>query len=545
LVHSGLVDDAALSAALESQQSGGGKLGEILIRDFDVTEEQIAAALAGQKGLKHVNLSAYPIDRVVATLLPVRMARHRRVIPIAVREGRLVLAMADPLDVEAVDEAELRSGMKVDPVVASDSQVRLAIEKFVAGAGVMQELELVDRSAEQHQDTQETDVTVDVAVVRMVNQLVREAVLERASDIHFEPGADSVRVRYRIDGVLREAANLPKSSQAELLSRVKVMADMDITERRRPQDGRFGIRIDGKALDFRVATLPTPDGEAITLRILDSKVAFKSLEDIGLTGDDLLKVQRMLAHPYGAMFISGPTGSGKSTTLYALLSAVNNPGLKTITVEDPVEYRMAGITQIAVNNKVGLTFAAGLRMILRSDPDIVMVGEVRDPETAETAVRAALTGHLVLTSIHTNDAPSALTRLGDMGVPPYVTSAGLIGAVAQRLVRTLCPNCKELCSPSKARLVRAGFTKVEVGDMQVYTAKGCEQCLSTGYKGRIGCFEVMEFDDELQTLFQANASTSALREVAVKAGMRTLRRDALDKVALGITSLEEVDRVVV
>ncbi len=545
LVSAGLVDESTLQRTLEEQQHAGGKLGEMLVRDLVVTEEQIASTLASQKGFEHVNLTSFPVDRVVATMLPIRMTRKRLVMPLAIRDGRLLLAMADPLDVEAVDEAELRTGMKVQPVVVASSQVRFAIEKFVAGADALQELELVDRNADEDAAMVDSDADADVAVVRMVNQLIREAVLERASDIHFEPTADSVRVRYRVDGVLHDAATLPKKSQAELLSRIKVMADMDITERRRPQDGRFGILVDHNPLDFRVATLPTPLGEAITLRVLDSEVAFRTLEEIGMGQRDLETIRRMLGKPYGALLISGPTGSGKSTTLYALMSEANDPTRKVVSVEDPVEYRMAGVTQMAVNSRIGLTFAAGLRTILRSDPDIVMVGEVRDPETAETAVRAALTGHLVLTSIHTNDAPSALTRLNDMGVPPYITSAGLLGAVAQRLVRRLCLHCKEVVCVTKARLVREGFDKGELGGLEVYGPTGCVECSHTGYKGRVGCFEVMEFDDELQTLFLRNASASELKSTAVARGMRSLRRDALDKVAAGITSLDEVDRMVI
>ncbi|PKQ15999.1 MAG: type II secretion system protein GspE [Actinobacteria bacterium HGW-Actinobacteria-7] len=545
LVSAGLIDQACLSRALTEQQASGGKLGEVLVKDLCVTEEQIAGTLAGQKGLTHVNLTSYPIDRVVATMLPVRMVRKRLVMPLAIVDGALVLAMADPLDVEAIDEAELRTGMKIEPVVAAASQVRFAIEKYVAGADVLQELELVERRADELADNAEVAADADVAVVRMVNQLLREAVLEKASDIHFEPTADSVRVRYRIDGVLRDAANLPKKSQAELLSRVKVMADMDITERRRPQDGRFGILVEGKPLDFRAATLPTPLGEAITLRILDSEVAFRTLEEVGLSEGSALIVKRMLSRPYGALFISGPTGSGKSTTLYALMNEVNIPARKVVSVEDPVEYRMAGVTQIAVNSRIGLTFAAGLRSILRSDPDVVMVGEVRDPETAETAVRAALTGHLVLTSIHTNDAPSALTRLTDMGVPAYITSAGLVGAVAQRLVRKLCPHCKVEDRVTKARLVCAGYDKAELGGLTIYKAAGCDECSNTGYKGRVGCFEVLEFDDELHSLFLRNSSSGELRAAALERGMRSLRRDALDKAAAGITSLDEVDRVAI
>jgi len=535
-----------LQTALEVQVREGGKLGEVLVRELVVSENQIASALAEQKGLEHVNLATTTVDRSVAVLLPLRTARRRCCIPIGLEGGVLTLAMADPLDVEAIDEAELITGFKVVPVVAAASQVRFAVEKYIAGAGAMLELELVESGRLDHDEDVEAVHDASVAVVRIVNQIIHEAVLAQASDIHFEPSENHVLVRYRVDGVLRHASQLPKSSQAELLSRVKVMADMDITERRRPQDGRFAARVDGKALDLRVATLPTPNGEAITLRILDSEVAFHPLGDTGLTPDGIEAITRMLAKPYGALFISGPTGSGKSTTLYALMHAANDPGRKVITVEDPIEYRMDGVTQMAVNARIGLTFAAGLRTILRSDPDVVMVGEVRDPETAEIAVRAALTGHLVLSSIHTNDAPSALTRLTDMGVPPYITSSGLLGAVAQRLVRTLCPKCREKVDDiSTERLRAAGFEESELPTLQTYRAKGCPECSQTGYKGRIGVFEVMEFDDTLQTLFLRNAPTFEMRQAAIDGGMRTLRRDALDKVKNGVTSLEEIDRVVV
>jgi len=545
LVRAGLIDDMQLQACLDAQTREGGKLGEIMVRDLLLTEDQIASTLAQQKDLEHVNLAAYPIDRAVVTMVPLRTARRRQILPLDIENGELVMAMADPLDVEAIDEAELITGMKVRPVVAGATQVKMAIEKFVAGADALQELEIVGRITEDAEDLSDADVDADVVVVRIVNQLIQAAVREKASDIHFEPAEDGVRVRYRVDGVLREAAGLPKTSQAELLSRLKVMAELDITERRRPQDGRFGIRLDGKQIDLRVATLPTPQGEAITLRLLDREVAFLPLEDLGMSDGDLETVRRMLKRPYGAILVAGPTGSGKSTTLYAFLHSVNDPGRKIITVEDPIEYRMENTTQLAVNPRIGLTFAAGLRTILRSDPDVVMVGEVRDPETAEMAVRSALTGHLVLTSIHTNDAPSALTRLTDMGVPPYVTSSGLSGAVAQRLVRKLCTHCKEPATISWDRLVAAGMGEDEAMGLVVYEPKGCQHCGMTGYSGRIAVFEVMEFDDHLESLFIHNAPTFELQQAAIARGMRTLRRDALEKVKAGVTSLDEVDRVVV
>lgn len=546
LLDAGLVTFDELEDALAQQHLMGGRLGEILVSQLLVTEDQIADLLARQKGLPHVNLTSVGVDPFAAALVPLRLAQRLHVIPIAIENGdRLILAMADPLDIQAMDEVEFATHLHVDPVVASSTQIRYAIEKYVAGADALHELRAEEEAAEEPPTPGVVQGDSDVAVVRIVNQLIREAVSERASDIHIEPRAHDVRIRYRVDGVLREAAIIPKASQAELVSRVKVMADLDITERRRPQDGRIPLSVDDRQLDLRVATLPTPLGEMITLRILDNSMAFHSLEEIGLAGEDLDKVLGMLARPFGALLISGPTGSGKSTTLYALLSRVNDVGRKIITVEDPIEYRMDGVTQMAVNMRVGLTFASGLRTILRSDPDVIMVGEVRDPETAEMAVRSALTGHLVLSSIHTNDAPSALTRITDMGVPPYITSSAIAGAVAQRLARRLCPVCKVHDDVKWDSLVAAGFTEEEALGAELYKAVGCDECAGTGYRGRVGLFEVMELDSELQRRFIARAPSEVLRSIAIEHGMRPLRRDGLDKVKAGITSLDELNRVVV
>lgn len=544
LLKAGMIDQQQLDAALERQELNGGKLGETLIHDLVLTEDEIAEALAGQKGLTHVNLTSYPIDRAAVVLLPVRMARRRGVLPIGFEDGRLVLAMADPLDVEAIDEAELRTGFKVTPVVAGATQVEYAIEKFAVASDALQELEVAE-SKQEAEDAAAEEFEGDVPVVRIVNQIIREAVIDRASDIHFEPTEDGVRVRVRIDGVLQDVQHLPKASQAGLTSRIKVMAEMDITERRRPQDGRISLKLDDRMLDLRVATLPTPVGECIVIRVLNAGVSFLPLADIGMGPHETETFERMLRHPYGAVLISGPTGSGKSTTLYAALQSINCADRKIITVEDPIEYRMDGLTQVAVNNRIGLTFAAGLRTILRSDPDIVMIGEVRDPETAEIAIRSALTGHLVLSSIHTNDAPSALTRLTDMGVPPYITSSALLGAVAQRLARRLCPFCKTPLDISADRLMAAGYSKDEAKKVRTYGPVGCEKCRRTGYKGRLGIFEIMEMDEDLMRLFLHSAPAEELRALAIERGMRTLRRDALDKVAAGETSLEEIDRVVI
>lgn len=543
LVSAGLISLEQLNEVLDLQLQDGGKLGEILVNQLILTEDEIAQTLAKQKNLKHVNLSGYTVDRAAVNLLPERMALRRLVIPIAFEDNALVLAMADPLDVEAIDDVEMRTSMRVVPVVASRSQVIYAIDKYVTSADAFQDV--VETSLDSEEEVAEGIAGEDVPIVRLVNQLLREAVRDGASDIHVEPDAKNVRVRYRVDGVLHEVMTLPGASRAGVTSRLKIMAEMDIAERRRPQDGRIAVKVDDRPVDIRVASLPTPHGEALVLRILNSELSFKELADVGLSADEHKRVMELLSRPYGALLIAGPTGSGKSTTMYGALQQLNTMDRKIITIEDPVEYQMTGVTQMAVHNRIGLTFAAGLRTILRSDPDIVMVGEIRDPETAETAVRSALTGHLVLSSIHTNDAPSALNRLTDMGVPPYITSSGLLGVVAQRLVRVLCPHCKEELKVTGPRLVAAGFTASEAKTIKLFGPVGCDACSTSGFKGRIGVFEVMPMDEELTRAFLDHEPADRLREIAISAGMKTLRRDALDKVAAGITSLDEVDRVAV
>lgn len=543
LVTAGVISDVQLESALVEQDRHGGKLGQVLVGAGLVTEEQMGQALARQKSLEYVNLGEIAIDRTAVIVLPERMARRRNIVPIAIGEDEIVLAMSNPLDIESIDDVEMRTGLRVRVVVATPTKITAAIDKYIAGADAFQDVvESVDIDEVGSDDASQAD---EVPVVRLVRQLIREAVREAASDIHVEPTDRSVVVRSRVDGVLHEVMTLPAAVRAGVTSRLKIMAEMDIAERRRPQDGRIAVKVDERPVDIRVATLPTPYGEAIAMRILNSELTFHSVNDIGMSPENLRTFERMLGAPYGAILISGPTGSGKSTTLYAGLQELNEPTRKIITVEDPVEYRMAGLTQVAINARIGLTFAAGLRTILRSDPDVVMVGEVRDPETAEVAVRAALTGHLVLSSIHTNDAPSALTRLTDMGVPPYITSSGVVGIVAQRLVRVLCLDCKSQEKVSGARLLAAGFSAVEAKAVKPYTAVGCPKCSQSGYRGRLGVFEVMDIDDEMIRTFLDRAPAEELRKIAIANGMIPMRRDALDKVAAGITSLEEVDRVVI
>ena len=541
LIEAELLTPEQLDGILAIQEEQGGKLGQLLVSQLVLSEEQLAEALARQKGFEHINLASYAIDRAASSLLSERFATLREVIGIGFEDDRLLLAMADPLDIETMDDVEMRTGMKVMPVVAAASQIGLAIGKFVSSADAY-----ADVVSSIEDEDEEIDADGDeVPVVRLVNQLVKEAVHDGASDIHIEPLEREVVVRVRVDGVMHEAMRLPAAARAGVTSRVKIMAEMDIAERRRPQDGRIALRIDDRPVDIRVASLPTPFGESLVLRILNTELAFRSITDLGFDTENKKRFDRLISRPYGALLVAGPTGSGKSTTMYAALQELNRPNRKIITVEDPIEYHMDGITQIGINPRIGLTFASGLRTILRSDPDMVMIGEIRDPETAEIAVRSALTGHLVLSSIHTNDAPSALTRLTDMGVPAYITSSSLLGVVAQRLVRKLCAECKEHVKVSGAKLVAAGFTATECKNVEVYGPVGCDYCGDSGYRGRIAVFEIFEMDEEMTQLFLEHAPAEELRRLALDHGMTSLRRDALAKVAAGITSLEEIDRVVV
>jgi type IV pilus assembly protein PilB len=545
LVNSGVVTAEQVDAALAIQKKSGGKVGRILIDQNMLTEDQLAETLADQKGLEHVSLVGYPIDRDVVAIVPERVAKRKLFIPIGYLDDEIVVAMADPLDLEAIDEVEVRSGRKAIPVVASESQVRSAIEKYMTSKDVFQD---AVAAAGLDETEEEVDVRLasgaDVPIVRLVNQIIREAIGDRASDIHFEPMAKDIVVRYRVDGVLHEVMRLPRAARAEMTSRMKIMADMNITERRRPQDGRIRVMVEGRDIDMRVATLPTPHGESIVIRVLNQDMTPLDLDDVGMGADHQAMMEELLKRPYGAIFVAGPTGSGKSTTMYAAMKILNQPERKIITVEEPVEYQMDGLTQIAVNNAIGLTFAAGLRQILRSDPDVVMIGEVRDPETAEIAVRAALTGHLVVSSIHTNDAPAALTRLVDMGVAPYITSSALLAVVAQRLVRRLCPECRKRVDVPADALVGLGMDAKRAAKVKVYGPVGCDECFNTGYRGRVGVFELMVMDEDLRKLFLHEAPAEQLRLLAVEHGMRTLQDDALDKVAAGITSLDEMARVV-
>jgi type IV pilus assembly protein PilB len=544
LVEEGLITHEQLEAALEEKRVNGHSLGRILIRQNLISETLLVAVLARQIGLDFVDLDEYPVDPSAVGLISDQVARRYRAIPIGYEGSTLVVAMSDPSNVLALDDIRTITGMEVKPVVATAGDVEAAINKFSRFDRSVEDVaSQAAAGADDDQDIASMEAAVEEApIVKLVNLLITQAVSDRASDIHVEPTERDIRIRYRIDGVLHEVMRSPKNIQNGLVSRLKVMADINIAERRLPQDGRVGLSVGGKAVDLRVATLPTVYGEKVVLRILDKTRALLKLEELGFMEESFRQYETAYRKPYGTILVTGPTGSGKSTTLYATLNILNGEDRNIITVEDPVEYRLHGVNQVQVNQKAGLTFASALRSILRSDPDIVLIGEIRDKETAVISVEAALTGHLVLSTLHTNDAPSAITRLIEMGVEPYLVVSALDCVVAQRLARKLCDRCKEPVTLSERELEEAGFTEpVE----QLYKAVGCGHCGKTGYRGRISLFEVMLMSEEIERLTIEHASSDDIRRVAIEQGMVTLREDGLMKVARGVTSLEEVFRVVV
>jgi type IV pilus assembly protein PilB len=551
LVARGLVTEAQVTEARELAAIRGRSLSRVLVDIGYLQEGDLAAVLAGQLGLEFIDLSEASIDPSAISLVPETTARRHNCIPVRFDDGgRLVIAMADPANVVAVDDIRAISKKEVRTVVATkaevigainrsyrlDSAAESLVEEVSAEMAAEQDLELVEASASAQ----------DAPIIKLVNLLITQAVNDRASDIHIEPGERSLRVRYRIDGVLHEVMTPPKSVQSGMISRLKIMADVDIAERRIPQDGRIGLVVQGKQIDIRLATLPTAYGEKVVMRILDKSSVLLRLQDLGFSPENFSRFQEAFIKPYGAMLVTGPTGSGKSTTLYATLNILNRPEVNIITVEDPVEYKLAGVNQIQTNPKAGLTFASALRSILRADPDVVLVGEIRDRETAQIAIEAALTGHLVLSTLHTNDAPSALTRLTEMGVETFLVASALDCVLAQRLARMLCERCKELYVPIKEELQSARFPFDPNDELpKLFRPVGCTTCGKTGYKGRIALHEVMTVTEEIERLVVEKASSEDIAKVAVEQGMTPLRLDGMQKVKAGVTSIQEILRVVV
>ncbi|WP_157487975.1 MULTISPECIES: GspE/PulE family protein [unclassified Leifsonia] len=515
-----------------------------------INETQLAKARAAQASVPFIELVDYPVDRAAIVLVSAATCRRYEVLPIALAPGRIVLAMTNPGDVFAIDDVREASGLQVVPVVAERSDLLTAIARYHRADDELTDLTntLEEENAALLTDAFSVSESQDddAPIVRFVNLLVSQAIEDHASDIHIEPAENSVRVRYRIDGVLHEMQSAPKSIQNGVISRLKIMSDIDIAERRKPQDGRMSVNSGGRKIDLRVATLPTVWGEKVVMRILDNTNTSLDLRDLGLSEANGAIYRESYSKPYGMILVTGPTGSGKSTTLYSTLNQVARTEVNVITVEDPVEYRMAGINQVQVNPKAGLTFASALRSILRSDPDVVLLGEIRDHETAQIAIEASLTGHLVLSTLHTNDAPSAVTRLIEMDIEPFLVGSALDCVVAQRLARRLCERCKHPIYTESRQLAALRFDVDPNGEpIQTFAPTGCSSCSNTGYRGRLALHEIMAVNEEIERLAVARAASSDIARAAQANGMRTLRQDGWLKVQAGLTSVEEIMRVVV
>ncbi len=547
LVDRGLLSQEQLQDAERRHRDTGQSLGRVLVDERLVGEKDLVSALASQIGIGFVDLDDAEVDGRATTLLSDAIMRRHSILPVGFEDGKLLVAMSDPSNVVAMDDVRTITNMEVKPLVATKGDVARAIDKY---ASMSEDIQAIAGNLAGEDDAPDLEelhsVTEDAPIVKFVNLLITQAVSDSASDIHIEPGEKELRVRYRIDGVLHEVMKSPRSIQKGVISRLKIMAEVDIAERRIPQDGRIALTVHGKQIDLRFSTLPTVYGEKIVMRILDKSSVMLSLDDLGFLDHNLARFQEAYRKPYGMILVTGPTGSGKSTTLYATLNVVNHEGVNIITTEDPVEYRLAGISQVQVNNKAGLTFASALRSILRQDPDIVLVGEMRDRETAHIGVEAALTGHLVLSTLHTNDAPSALTRLTEMGIEPFLVGSAVDCVLAQRLARRVCSRCVELARPEAEMFKAAGFDDDIVDERpEVPQARGCSACSHTGYRGRLAIHEVMTVTEEIERLAVARASSEEIARTAVEQGMRQLRDDGLEKVLLGRTTIDEIGRVVI
>jgi general secretion pathway protein E len=533
LIERGLIGPEDLERALELQRERGDKVGKILVDMGYLAQRDLIGALSDQLGLSIARIAA-PHAGPETEGLSTRFLRQSLVFPLAVEDGALLVAMADPLDFETISAIRAFSKLEVVPQLATEQEILDAIDRYYADGGARSAtagFDAVDEDDLEHL----RDMASEAPVIRLVNAMIAQAVEKRASDIHIEPFDKEFRVRFRVDGVLFNQDPPPREFKAAIISRLKLMAKLNIAERRLPQDGRIKLRILGREVDLRVSTLPTLFGESVVMRILDRSAGdFYDLKRLGFDDFMLRRMEYYTSLPHGIFMVTGPTGSGKSTTLYSALKLINLPDKKIITIEDPVEYQMDGINQIHVNPAIGLTFAAGIRHIVRQDPDVIMIGEIRDRETADIAIRSALTGHFVYSTLHTNDAPSAVTRLTDMGVENYLISSSVVAVLAQRLVRLICTNCKEV----------AGRSLTPFGeDIETYRGRGCEQCSGSGYHGRAGIFELMEMNDELRHLVMAGADASRLTEAARRNGMRNLREDGWAKVSSGVTTASEVTRV--
>lgn len=551
LILMGIVTEQQIIKALDVQAERKNKgqkamLGQVLIELGFCNEDHIAQAVARKSGFQFLSINDTGVDMAYANLIPPEIALKYKLIPVAARDGKLLVAMQNPNDIIAVDDLEILTGMEVEPVVIPDRELKAILDQFSNMSQNIEKEDAEDESAVEFGAISNEEINEKPAVL-LVNQIMNNAVRSGASDVHIEPQEKYTRVRFRIDGVLHEIMQQPLKMHPILASRIKVMGGMDIAERRIPQDGRITLKVEEKTIDIRVASLPSAYGEKLTMRLLNRSSQMITLEKLGFPEYHLKRYNKVMHLPYGFILITGPTGSGKSTTLYATLAEINSPDKNIITLEDPIERRMAGLNQIQMNSKAGMTFASGLRSILRSDPDIIMVGEIRDRETAKIAVESALTGHLVFSTLHTNDAPGAVTRLGEMGVEPFLTASSLVGVIAQRLMRVLCPECKKSYTLRRTEVLdKIPDFPLESHESQVtlYKAVGCLSCNKTGYKGRKGVYEFLRVSEDIQKLILNRASTNDIREKAIQEGMNTLKQDGLIKVKAGLTSIEELLRVV-
>ena len=560
LIKESLLTSEQLTQALQYQKQHGGRLGSCLMKLGFVTDDEITAVLSRQYGVPSINLKYYEVDASVIKLIPQDTAVRYQIVPLARVGSTLTIAMTDPTNVFAMDDIKFMTGFNVEPVVASESAVSEAIQKFYGDVesieeltkvmkdltgGEAEDLELAAEEAEMDLATLEK-AAEEAPIIKLVNLILTDAVKRGASDIHVEPYEKELRVRFRVDGILQAVMTPPLKLKDAITSRIKIMSKLDISEKRLPQDGRIMIkyRRDGKRkeLDFRVSTVPTLFGEKIVMRLLDKENLRLDMTKLGFESASLTKFELAILRPYGMVLVTGPTGSGKTNTLYSSVSRLNTPETNIMTAEDPVEFQLPGINQVQMKDQIGLNFAAALRAFLRQDPNIILVGEIRDFETAEIAVKAALTGHLVLSTLHTNDAPSTISRLMNMGIEPFLVATSVNLICAQRLVRRICSNCKEPLEVPEQALLDAGFTPEETKTTTIYHGKGCGTCSKGGYKGRVGLYEVMEINDELRELILVGASALELKKKALEQGMITLRRSGLIKVAAGQTTLEEVLR---
>lgn len=551
LVSKGVITIEALERALlEQEKSQGHLLGETLIRMGFIDEKRFYDVLAEQLGVEYVQVKDMTIDPAVINEIPAKFATHYKLIPISMKGNVITVAMSNPLDIHTTDDIKLLLRKDIKTVLASERDITEAIKKYYGiGADTIEKIapgasteHFVSVQAQETQDL--IDSAEDASIIKFVNQILLEAYRDRATDIHIEPYEDELRIRNRVDGILYETKVPPtiKNFQSAIISRIKIMANLDIAERRLPQDGRIKIKIGEEEVDLRVSILPTPFGESIVIRVLATNIQY-SLQNLGLLPRDLKILESMIKKPHGIIFVTGPTGSGKTTTLYACLNKINDKERKIITIEDPIEYQHKGITQVQVQPKINLTFANALRSMLRHDPDVMMVGEVRDYETAEITIRVALTGHLVFSTLHTNDAAGGVTRLVDMGVEPFLVSSAVECFIAQRLVRVICNKCKHEVKPDKEMMKELGVTDREISGIKIYEGKGCEACKFTGYKGRTAIYEFLVITEPIRELILKRVSSDQIKKKAVQLGMMTLRQDGWEKIIMGITTPSEVLRV--